>query len=420
MEQKMDQLFLNKIKSSLDRFICWLKNYGEISYDHQTYFAGPLGGRAKALYYKKPGVGTIAVAPIVFSEAFVPSARRLFWKKQRLPIADAHYAMGFTFLSKSLDKEEYYDRAVHFLDVLKKTRCSDYQHYCWGYPFDWVTRNGIIHKGTPLITTTPYAYEAFHQVYQIDRDSAWLEIIRSIAEHSINDIKDFDVLNDASTCSYTPYDQGGVINASAYRAFLLTSASIQFAEDKYWQIAERNLNFVLQSQQPNGSWLYAVDNVRDFVDHFHTCFVLKALAKIEKLTGHKGCTEAIEKGVKYYIDNLFDEQNHPKPFSQAPRLTVYRHELYDYAECINLGVLLKGRFPDLDRIVDVVVKDVLCRWIKPDGSFRSRKLLIGWDNIPMHRWAQSQMFRSLSFMLHQEKHNSSIKTSDSGLLTSAL
>ncbi len=34
-----------------------------------------------------------------------------------------------------------------------------------------------------------------------------------------------------------------------------------------------------------------------------------------------------------------------------------------------------------------------------DGSFRARQLLVGWDNVPMHRWAQSQMFRSLCFLL---------------------
>jgi hypothetical protein len=127
--------------------------------------------------------------------------------------------------------------------------------------------------------------------------------------------------------------------------------------------------------------------------------VLKALAKIEKLNGSPECRVAIERGVEYYINNLFDEQGLPKPFSKAPRLTVYRHELYDYAECINLGTLLRGRFPVLDRTVESVLQDLMARWRKPDGSFRSRKLLVGWDNVPMHRWAQAQMFRSLCFLL---------------------
>lgn len=399
----MNRQLLQQVELSLGRFVQWLDAYGETSYDHQSYFAGRWGGKAKELYYKKPVLGIIAAAPMILSEAFVPSARRLFWHRQRLPIADAHYAMGFAYLSQLPGKREYYDKAVHFLTVLERTRCPGFQHYCWGYPFNWQTRGGTIPEGTPLITTTPYAYEAFADVYDLDRKVKWLEVMHSIAEHAACDIKDFEISPGVATCSYTPNDEGGVINAGAYRAFMLTKASRQFSEDRYWKIAERNLNFVLQSQQQNGSWPYSRDGVRDFVDHFHTCFVLKALAKIEKMTGHKGCSRAIENGVHYYVNNLFDEQGSPKPFSRRPRLTVYRHELYDYAECINLGVLLKGRFKRLDEIVSGAIRDVLSRWQKRDGSFRSRRLYLGWDNVPMHRWAQSQLFRSLCFLLYQER-----------------
>jgi len=399
----MDENLIKNIYSSLDRFIKWLDHYGEISYDFETFFASSYGRGAKRLYYKKPLLGIIAVTPLIFCEAFAPAARTFLWKKQRFPIADAHYAMGFAFLSKVYDNKKYYEKAVHFLNILEQTRCPGYEHYCWGYPYSWETKTGPIMKGTPLITSTPYAYEASQELYQIDKNNRWLEIMKSIAEHAIYDIKDFKTSLNASKCSYTPYDTGGVINASAYRAFLLTSASIQFSEDKYWRIAERNLNFVLQAQQPDGSWFYAIDDSSDFIDHFHTCFVLKALAKIENLTNHQGCQKAIENGVRYYARELFDEKGLPKPFSKAPRLTVYRRELYNYAECINLGVILKNRFEELDRILIITLKDLLSRWQKTDGAFRSRQLFLGWDNVPMHRWAQSQLFRSLCFLLHQEK-----------------
>jgi hypothetical protein len=134
---------------------------------------------------------------------------------------------------------------------------------------------------------------------------------------------------------------------------------------------------------------------------------LKALAKIEKATGHKGCQRAIESGIRFYLKELFDQKGLPKPFFKAPRLTVYRNELYDYAECINIGILLRGRFEGLDRIIRHVVNDLLGRWQKKDGSFRSRKLILGWDNIPMHRWGQSQIFRSLGLFLesHTARNN---------------
>ena len=40
---------------------------------------------------------------------------------------------------------------------------------------------------------------------------------------------------DAATCGYTPSpdDPGGVINASAYRAFLLTKAATELSEPQY-------------------------------------------------------------------------------------------------------------------------------------------------------------------------------------------
>jgi hypothetical protein len=98
------------------------------------------------------------------------------------------------------------------------------------------------------------------------------------------------------------------------------------------------------------------------------------------------------------------------PFSKAPRLTVYRRELYDYAECLNLATLLHGRFPELDKVISRVVADLLGQWQNPDGSFRARKLLIGWDNVPMHRWAQSQTFRSLCFFLSQNLNKSKDKS----------
>src|ERR1700676_5085657 len=105
-----EKLAVEKVRAAVLRFVGWLDRYGETSYDHQSFFPSHLGGRAKALYYKKPLLGTLAVSPMIFCEAFAPWARKLFWKPQRFPIADAHYAMGFAFLSEILKEEQYYKR----------------------------------------------------------------------------------------------------------------------------------------------------------------------------------------------------------------------------------------------------------------------------------------------------------------------
>src|SRR5215472_14818306 len=355
---------IKKLQETILQFIEWLDRYGETSFDFQTFYSSPLGQKAKTLYYKRPLFGTIAVAPIIFCEAFAPSARQIFWKRQRFPIADAHYAMGFATLSEVLGEKKYYQRAVHFLEVLETTRCPGQKHYAWGYPFDWVGIGGTIKQGTPLITTEPYVYEAFSQVYEIDKNAKWREIMQSLARHASENYLEVETSPLASRTSYTPFPEpiGGVVNASAYRAFLLTKAALDFSEDEYRRQAERNMHFVLESQNVDGSWYYAMDGKRSFVDHFHTCFVLKALVKIERLSGGRACTEAIEKGITYYLGNLFDRSGLPRPFSRAPRMTVYRRELYDYAECINLAVLLNSRISALDNVLKQVVNDVLSRW----------------------------------------------------------
>jgi hypothetical protein len=401
-EYETNPLPLTETRSAVSKFVQWLDRYGEESYDFQTYYSGNLGRWAKRLYYRRPVLGTLAVLPMVFSEAFFPSGRRLYWKPQRIPIADAHYAMGFAFLAEISGDDGYYRRALRFLDALEQTRCPGYDEYCWGYPFHWETLLGTIPAGTSLITTIPYAYEAFQQVYRIDGNPQWRRVMHSIAQHAFRDYKDVPTSSTASSCPYTPTPNHSlmVVNANAYRAFLLTNAAIEFSDTRYQNSAERNLNFVLEAQNPDGSWFYALDGKRSFIDHFHTCFVLKALAKIEAMTGNASCTAAIQRGIDYYTQCLFDEDGVPKPFSRAPRLTVYRRELYDYAECINLAVLLRGRFPTLDRYLSITLDKILNVWQTSEGSFRSRQLYFGWDNTPMHRWASSQLFRSLCFLLY--------------------
>src|SRR5215475_12267716 len=110
----MNQTLTNKIAPAVEKFCGWLEGFGEVSWDHQSFFASDIGRSAKALYYRKPMLGTMAVAPMIFFEAFVPSARTLFWKAQRFPIADAHYAMGFAFLAEIYNSDKYHQKAVHF------------------------------------------------------------------------------------------------------------------------------------------------------------------------------------------------------------------------------------------------------------------------------------------------------------------
>ena len=74
---------------------------------------------------------------------------------------------------------------------------------------------------------------------------------------------------------------------------------------------------------------------------------------------------------------------------------IYRRELYDLAEAVNLAVLLGEDFPKLREVRDRCVSEITGQWQLPSGAYRTRKLLVGWNNVPMHRWGLSIAFRSL-------------------------
>jgi hypothetical protein len=218
---------------------------------------------------------------MIFGEAFLPAARRLFHHRIRLPIADAHYAMGFGFLHQVAGAANYFDRMVHFLDVLEQSRCPGFSELLLGLSFRLDHARWHDPKGhAARLQRTPYAYEAFLQAYR-DRTASPME-----RDYFVDcapcraRYKSFPTSQNGSSSSYTPFDGGGVINAAAYRAFLLTSASEALGRDDYRAMAERNLRFVLENSEPGWVLVLRDDGVRDFVDHFHTCFVLKALARL--------------------------------------------------------------------------------------------------------------------------------------------
>jgi hypothetical protein len=393
----------DSLRSSISRFILWLDSFGEVSQDQYDLWASSGGGRAKALYYAHRW-GIAAVAPFVLLDSFLPATRALFRGKSRFPIADAHYAMGFFNLYRATGAEVYRQRGVIYLEALKRMRCPGERNYCWGYPFDWVGTKGTVPAQTPLITTTPYVYEAFAAGYELDGDEEKLRIMRSIADHTFRDLHDNPLppLGFASSYTTREEDHSHVVNATAYRAFLLTDAGYRFGREDYVAAARKYVDFVVASQNPDGSWCYAADGSENFVDNFHTCFVLKSLAKIERLTGGSSCSQAIDKGFTFYTSRLLDRSSLPIPFAVAPRMTLHTRELYDYAECLNLCFLLEDRYPRCREIIAAVGDDLLSRWQKPDGSFLTRKMVVGWNKVPYHRWAQSQTFRSLTLWLLRE------------------
>jgi hypothetical protein len=381
----------------LGSFVAWLDRFGEQSHDPYDFWASSLGRKAKRLYYRHRVRGLVAVAPFVALDTLVPSSRRLVAPRRRYPIADAHFAAGFFHLAAATGDVREVARGVHFLEELERSRCAGFEEHCWGYPFGWEARSGTIEAGTPLITTVPYGYEAFELGYDATGDDTYLQAMESVAAFAFARIPETELEDGSAAAGYTPILPSSVVNASCYRGFLLAAAGLRFGRPEWMSAGERNVAFALAAQRPDGSWPYATMKDEQFIDNFHTCLVLKNLYKFGRLTDRADVLEAVRRGYAFYRASLLDDELQPIPFAVKPRLTLHRGDLYDYAEGINLATLLRDLEPEATNVLRAMLEGLAGRWALDDGHFVTKRLLIGRNTVPYHRWAQSQIFHALAF-----------------------
>jgi hypothetical protein len=401
----------NELWIAAYKFVAWLDQSGCASYDPYDIWGTRYGRLARRLYYKKNPAGLAMTAPLILMEIICPCLRGLFVKKNRFPTADAQLALAFLNLHETSQSKQsgrgdhstrsWLTKAQSLADELLTQSISGYSGHCWGYPFDWQNVNGLIPKSTPHITATPYCYEAFVRLFDLTREDHYIEVARSIAGFVSEDLNDTPTGKESAAASYTPHDRGKVVNASAYRAFLLFDAARRFQSEAFRTKAWKNLRFILQSQQPDGSWLYAIDDpAQAFIDHFHTCFVLKNLQKINSDLQSADVRQAIHRGYAWYRKALFDDQDNPKSFSIAPRLQIVRLEMYNIAEAISLGVLIREDIPEAFELAETLVTRLVRRYQLPAGYWLTRIYLSGIRHIvPFVRWPQAPLFLALTSLL---------------------
>lgn len=382
----------------IGKFTTWLSSNGYYSFDQYDFWSTGYGIKSKSLYYKNKIAGIPFIVPIFLAEIFYPKLRKSLVKKKRFPIADAHFILAFLNLFEITLDKKYLEEAKKVAAELLQTSVPGFSGYCWGYPFDWMTTRGLWTSGIPLITTTGYCYEAFIRLFEITNEKEYYDIAYSIFHFTLKDLKDTPIENGISSGSYSPIDNSQIVNANAYRSFVLVDAAKRFNSEEALEKANPNINFILKFQNEDGSWKYAINDDRDnFVDHFHTCFVIKNLFKLNQTLNDEKIDLAIKKGFSFYKKYLFDETGSPKPFAKLSRINIVKRELYDYAEGISLCLLMKSADKEAGKLAEHMVNEVIDLYQNKNGSFVTNVNLFNIPNrIPYLRWPQAQLFFALT------------------------
>src|SRR6185295_855661 len=106
------------------------------------------------------------------------------------------------------------------LDALLSMTLDGYSGACWGYNFDWQSRNFFAAKGTPTIVPTAFAARALIEAAQDtpDLQDTCLQTARSVCDFILQDLP-CSVDNETELCfSYAPNSDTTIFNASLLAA----------------------------------------------------------------------------------------------------------------------------------------------------------------------------------------------------------
>ena len=408
---------METIERAIERFRHWLLEFGYLSYDQFDFWGSRPGIFAKKLFYKNKILAAPLVILLQVLESFLPRSRALFAPKRRFAIGDAHFAMGYMNLYEYTNESGYLDAARELLAEMRSSATRTASGLGWGYPYTWVTSGGIYAPGTPFITVTPYAAEASLRMHEITGEQHDLDMVAASARFAAFDLKETVVSPEETAAGYGTGDNRLVINANAYRAALLLKAFQLFGITEYKEKALKNLRYVLNWQQPDGSWPYAEDE--PFIDNFHTCFVLKNLYKAYSVlkddrpgsTGSTGSTgdgktlaeeimKAVKKGYEYYRREMFRPDGTPVHFTKQTSPKFRKIEMYDYAEGISLGTLINQDIPCALEFSAELARHLIESFQLRDGHFVTRVTTFNTRNtVPYLRWPQAQLFYALTSLL---------------------
>jgi hypothetical protein len=287
-------------------------------------------------------------------------------------------------------KNEHSEAAVRdFLTGLLAMKVEGYSGACWGYNFDWQSRNFFAPRGTPTIVPTAFAARA---VLEADlQDEA-----RSVCDFIMNDLPR-TVDTETELCfSYAPNTNTRIFNASLLAAEVLASVYKLTGEQRLIDLAERAARYVVNNQQPDGSWLYGRDPKQAWIDNFHTAYVLFSLKRIIDTSIRKNEFQpALERGYQYWKGTFFLADGWPK---------YYDHDLYPvdaHAAASAIVTFIECRELDNDalKLAQKVATWTIQNLRDSRGFFYYQRRRFYTVRKPYMRWTQAWMLYALSRLL---------------------
>lgn len=333
------------------------------SYDPYDLWATKAGVNVRKRFYEgrlsgKFGAGVFALidwaAPVLSRSISSAPVRLNPITAAHLVLMNENQDMGFTD-SEAVD-------ALASIAAWKGTK----GRWAWGLGFQWMSKNGLYGDDVPFVTHTPYVMEALLQLTSSDGNAAK---VRWMFEGTWGFLESLRVMHDGKNglaLSYAPVEEPRiVVNANAYASYAYALHAVHgncAIKDIAIQKAQRIVSWIV-GQQNNGKWYYYADTMQgNFIDCFHTCFVLKNLIKVRTLLPELKCQldKSIEVGFDFLQKNFYDKKTGLcRRFIVRDIKDLYRWDIYDQAEYLGLLIDMgdiKGAKAFIERVRNAFYK----------------------------------------------------------------
>ncbi|OFY71004.1 MAG: hypothetical protein A3G23_12890 [Bacteroidetes bacterium RIFCSPLOWO2_12_FULL_37_12] len=373
-------------------------------YDPYDIWKTSIGKKIKYLFYKNKITGILPAATLTLFDLFLNNSYRFGYQKQEYPMVRALSALALLELFDNGQTVNYLHVAEKHIRWLVENFSKGYNGYCWGMNTLWVSKNGVYPPQTPYITNTPYVLEALIKYREKTGNKGFDPVIKSVFDFIEKDILVLKSDADQLALSYAPVKENRiVINANSY-AMYCYALLLPYFPDKQAYIKEKILrlyNFIVNFQQTDGSWYYYADTLSgNFIDCFHSCFILKNIFKAQLLFPLNQADTIIQKGYNYVKNNFYDNKTKlARRFSISDKPSMVKYDLYDNAELLNVALLLKDHplVHSLSSTIQnyFIINNDIYSIIDIFGIKRNKNTL---------RWAVLPYLYVLTMKLHAEKN----------------
>jgi hypothetical protein len=303
-------------------------------------------------------------------------------------VASSYARNGFLPPDEGREKLE---RTVAGLEAL---RCDDFEEACWGYHFDVQTRVFFYPKGAPNTIATSFAGMAVLDAYEATGETRHLELARQVGEFFLRHVPQTED-GPGAFFGYLVGDKTPIHNANMLVCAFLARLAHQTDAQELLAVAHAGVVYTVARQRPDGSWPYGQLPHLDWVDNFHSGYVLECLGICAEAGMEELVQPALERGLDYYRRNLFLPSGVPKYFASA----LYPIDVQCAAQGIQTFARAGRSNPEVREAAWRVFRYAAAELRREDGAFIFQKRRRWRNRVPHIRWSAAPMMLALTHLL---------------------